>query len=67
MACRDGVFDNCLVVVAEGRIGVQPASGITMWFDTGDLIVLTALQGGRILNAEAQPASCCLIFRADPR
>ncbi len=67
LSCGDGVFDNFLVVVAEGRIGVQPASGITMWFDTGDVLVLTVLRGGRILNAGAEPARCCLIFREHPR
>ncbi len=65
--CGAGAFDNCLVVVAQGRIGVHTAFGITMWFDTGDLIVLTNLRGGQLLNAEAEPASCCLIFRRDPR
>lgn len=66
MPCRDGVLDNCLVLVMQGRIGVQPASGLTMWFDTGDLLVLNVARGGRILNTEPTPASCCLISHQDP-
>lgn len=67
MSYSDGVFDNCLVAVTEGRIGVQPVPAITMWFGIGDLLVLTVARDGRILNAETEPASCCLISRGNPR